>query len=174
MLPSRAMATPTELRGMADRADTEADGLEAQARTLRQQAIELRRLAAAGDEGLKSIPTEDTVGISKMEAQATASAGAKKAWAKIQDALPFQVALFRRGMSLPEWARKQRRPPISSTPARSVETAKSWVKKRGHGGNRIPEEWAARIAKQFVDEKGRSEVPAVDASWPCGIRPARV
>lgn len=171
------MPSPAELRKLADQADREAEDLErnaaARARILRGQAAELRRLAAAGDEGLRAIYPDSTVGISPMEAQSNplASAGAKKAWAKIKDALPFQVALYRRGLSLPEWARAQRKPSLS------VHTAKSWLKRKGRGGNRIPREWAERIAREFgeVDAQGNlvsSEVPAVDASWPCGIRPS--
>lgn len=158
------MATPAQLRQMADEADAQAAQLAAQATVLRKQAVEFRRLAAAGDERLRSIYPKDTLGMKNMEAR-TPSPGAKKAWAKIQHYWPLQLALKRRGLSLPEWARAQRRPSLS------VETAKAWLKKRGHGGNRCPEDWALRVAAEFIDPAtGVSEVPAVDESWPCGIR----
>jgi hypothetical protein len=154
--------TPKELRALADTADDEAAKLAAQAATLRDQARKLRQLADAVDP-LRSIHPKGNVEDTQMEA-ATPSAGAKKSRAKTRYHWPLQVALQKRNLSLPEWARAQRKPRLE------VEKAKTWLKPHGKGGNRCPEEWARRIAAEFVGTDGESEVPAVDASWPCGIR----
>lgn len=103
------------------------------------------------------------MGTDDMEAPSP-SAGANISAAKTKARLPFQRALIKRNLSLPEWARAQRKPRLE------VETAKSWVKKKGAGGRPCPRFWADRIAAEFVDAEGKSEVPAVKASWPSGIR----
>jgi hypothetical protein len=98
-----------------------------------------------------------------MEANSP-SPGANISAAKTKSRHPFQRALIKRNLSLPEWARAQKKHPIE------VETAKSWLKKPDKGGRKISRAWADRIEKEFKDEKGRPEVPAVNASWPSGIR----
>jgi hypothetical protein len=75
--------------------------------------------------------------------------------------LPFRRALMKRQMMVPDWARRQRNPPVS------VETVKNWLKPARK--RPIPEFWAKKIEAEFRDEHGRSEVPAVDSSWPHGI-----
>ena len=81
--------------------------------------------------------------------------GAAIAKARRKAKWPFQRALDKAGKSLPEWARER---------GANVENAKSWLKQPGKGGRPVPRDWAKTIAKEFPS------VPAVDKSWPNGIR----
>lgn len=174
VVASAPMPTPTELRTLATSAETEAAKLAhqmpQQIAALRAQAVELRRLADAMEraQGLPAIARKGTTGTSDMEAR-PASRGSRVSARNTRGGWPFQAALHKRNLSVPMWARAQKHPPISSTEAAGVEVARSWLKKPGHGGRPCPPEWAKRIEKEFVDENGASEVPAVEASWPNGI-----
>jgi hypothetical protein len=112
--------------------------------------------------GLRSIDDNGTNEPTPMEAQvAIQSRAAKISGAKaarLKTSLPWQKALQLVGLSAQEWAAKQQKPPLGG------EKARSWMKRPGRGGRPIPRFWAERIAKEFPD------VPAVDASWPSGIR----
>jgi hypothetical protein len=77
---------------------------------------------------------------------------------------PWRAALTRRKMTPPDYARQQLAPLLG------VETAKSWLKVGAAHKRPIPEFWAKKIAEDFKDAKGRTEVPAVDESWPHGIK----
>ncbi len=125
----------------------EADRVEAEAAALTTYASELRRLAERAP--LLPTGTIGTIGTTKMEAKSP-SPGANISAAKIKGRIPFQRALIKRNLSLPEWAAAQKKP--------------------GAGGRRIPMAWAERIEREFVDENGVTEVPAKPASWPNGIR----
>lgn len=156
------VATARELLALAERSERDADKLEAQARMHREQAAQLRELAATASRALSSTAEKGTLGVPKMEAL-SASRGAKVSIARTKSTWPFRQALHRRNLSLPEWARSQK--------GLSVEAAKSWLKAPSGGGRPIPLVWAERIAKEFLDsETGTPEVPPVDASWPNGIR----
>lgn len=112
--------------------------------------------------GLTNMYPEGTVPGTQMQAPSP-SHGANISAAKSKGRTAFQAALIKRNLSVPEWARAQRKPRVE------VESAKSWVKRSSKGARKIPRFWADRIADEFKDEKGRSEVPATLASWPNGI-----
>lgn len=80
------------------------------------------------------------------------------------DEWPWRIALAKRGMCVADYARQQVAPPLGK------EMAKQWLKPGAARQRPIPLFWAQKIAADFVDAKGRSEVPAVDASWPHGIK----
>lgn len=120
-------------------------------------------MAGMEEAGLRAIGTKGTLGTTDMEAKSP-SPGANIAAAKTKARYPFQRALIKRNLSVPEYARAQKKPPLEE------ETARSWVKKKGKGGRKVPGLWAKKIEAEFLDENGKSEVPARDASWPCGIR----
>ena len=125
-----------------------ADGAESEEKALR---------ARSTAKVLGPLPRARSARLS-LQINARVSAG------KVQQDLPFYAALHLRELSPPAWARQQRRPRVS------VETVRNWLKAPGRGGRKIPEFWAKRIAAEFVDRSGHSMVPAVDASWPSGIR----
>ena len=133
---------------------------EDEAKTLERRAA-LAEMAESGNALTITYP-EGTVDRTQMQASSP-SAGANISAAKSKARLPFQRALIKRNLSLPEWARAQRKPPLE------VETAKAWLKKTANGRRRIPRSWADRIEAEFLDEKKRPEVPATLASWPNGI-----
>lgn len=113
--------------------------------------------------GLTATGHKGTVGTA-MEA-VEPSRGAAIAVAKRKTKWPFPSALAARGLSLPEWARAQRKPALST------EVAKSWLKAPGRGGRPVPRFWAERIAAEFSTAGGAASlVPAVNDSWPNGIR----
>lgn len=157
--------TPADLRKRA--ADADAESLEAaddgdaaeakrhllRAHAYRELAAELERLSGASEVG--------TVGT--MHVQPDRSRGAAISAGKAQNSRqwPLRKALTRRGLSVPEWARQTKR---------NVNVAKSWLKAPGSGGRPIPRAEADAIATEFAGSRGKSEVPAVNASWPCGIR----
>jgi hypothetical protein len=93
-----------------------------------------------------------------MEPAVVPSRGAAIAAGKRKSNHPWPRALASAGLSVPEWARAQEKPKLDA------EVARSWLKAPGKGGRTIPRVWAERIAREFPD------VPAVDASWPNGIR----
>lgn len=155
-------STPEELVTAAKRLRFEASVLAAQAAGKLNQAEAYEALAGVKERGLTGTYPEGTVDRTQMQASSP-SAGANISAAKSKDRLPFQRALIKRNLSLPEWARAQRRPAVE------VETAKSWVKRSAKGARKVPRSWADRIAIEFVDDNGRSEVPATLASWPNGI-----
>jgi len=120
----------------------------------------------SGTRRLSSTVKKGTLGVPKMEAQ-SASRGAKVSIARTESTWPFRQALHKRNLSLPEWARA----PEQRKRGLTVEAAKSWLKAPSHGGRPCPRVWAERIAGEFLDsDTNASEVPAVDASWPNGIR----
>jgi len=120
----------------------------------------------SGTRRLSSTVKKGTLGVPKMEAQ-SASRGAKVSIARTESTWPFRQALHKRNLSLPEWARA----PEQRKRGLTVEAAKSWLKAPSHGGRPCPRVWAERIAGEFLDsDTNVSEVPAVDASWPNGIR----
>jgi hypothetical protein len=129
-------------------------------RLAREYAAELAGLR--GDERLQFISGDGTNVPTNMEAQiATKSRAAKISASKagrLKTSLPWQRALQLEGITAQEWAARQKAPPLGG------EKARSWMKKPGRGGHAIPRFWAERIAKEYPD------VPAVDASWPSGIR----
>lgn len=94
----------------------------------------------------------------------TGSTGFLRNHPVLHDEWPWRSALARRGMVPADYARQQVNPPLG------VETAKSWLKASSTRRRPIPGYWADKIAAEFKDTKGRSEVPAVDSSWPHGIR----
>lgn len=142
--------------------------MEAAAQKLVEEARQLRsEVAAPGDSPLTVTHPIGTIGTQTMEAQSP-TPGANISAAKTKGRWPFQRALIKRNLSLPEWARAQKKPHVIE-----VETAKSWLKKSEKGGRKIPRSWADRIELEFRDEKGRSEVPATNASWPSGIAEGR-
>lgn len=77
---------------------------------------------------------------------------------------PFSAALQAQGSFPAEWAERQRRPPVAT------EVVRAWLKGKGKGGRRVPQFWAERIAAEFKDDRGHSIVPALDSSWPCGVK----
>ncbi len=139
-------------RGMAERMRSDADAA-------RRRAGKIR----GGTGPLQNMSHEGTLGTNPMESNSP-SAGANISAAKTKTRLPFTLALHKRNLSLPEWARAQRKPGIEE------ETARAWCKAPGKGGRKIPREWAERIEKEFVDENGKTEVPANKRSWPNDIR----
>lgn len=152
---------------MAAKAEAEAEKLSVSMATLRHQAAELRKLADVTERsGLRPIGHKGTTGTREMEAR-PASRGSRVSAANTKGQWPFQQALQRRNLSVLMWA--------ESATGVTVEAVRSWLKKPGKGGRPIPEVWAKRIEREFgeVDGKGAvvaSEVPAVAASWPNGIR----
>lgn len=80
------------------------------------------------------------------------------------DEWPWRLALAKRNMCVADYARRQVNPPLGT------ETAKGWLKVHAARPRQCPQFWADKIAEDFKDEKGRTEVPAVDASWPHGIK----
>ena len=142
------------------------------ARELREEADHAERLAFLAEAraaqltlGIDIRYPEGTVMGTNMQAPSSPSAGANISAAKSKARLPLQVALIKRNASLPEWVEEQNKKKRKL----NVETAKSWLKKSPRGARKVPRSWADRIAAEFVDEKGRSEVPATAASWPNGI-----
>lgn len=75
----------------------------------------------------------------------------------------FRSALAKRGLTVPDWARAQTDPPLA------VETAKSWLRVKTPRPRPCPEFWAKKIEREFMTD-GVSEVPAVDSSWPHGVK----
>lgn len=141
-------------------------------REIAERQAELLRLAREyaadvaglrGDERLQFISGDGTNVPTPMEAQNTvppsraAKISATKSARRKRD-LPFQKALQLAGKSVKEWADEQKDPPLDD------ERARSWMKKPGRSGRAIPRAWADRIAKEFPS------VPAVDESWPNGIK----
>lgn len=161
-----ARAAVAEARAVLDKAMREfAAQLEADGRWRIAEAQRLMGgVAVPGDSPLTVTHPIGTMGTPNMEASSP-SAGANISAAKTKGRWPFQRALIKRNLSLPEWARAQKKPNLIE-----VETAKSWLKKPSKGGRKCPREWADRIEAEFKDERGKSEVPAVNASWPSGIR----
>lgn len=134
----------------AARAD--ADARKAEAVALREKGLKLRRIA-------------------KMPEQLTGprgSVGFRRAPKKFARRWPFQQALERRGWTVTDWVARQTGNTLG------VSTARSWLKPSAH--RPCPEFWAQKIADDFTPRDGRgrptgpSEVPAVDASWPHGVR----
>lgn len=92
-------------------------------------------------------------------------AGARISASNTKHHWPFSVALHGKGLSPPAWARRQRNPRVSEA------KVCSWLKSEyAHRGRQVPRYWADCIAAEFATEDGGSLVPAVDASWPCGIK----
>lgn len=148
---------------MADAAERRAAALAVEAELLYAQASELRRLAEVHERsGLQPTGRKGTVGTQDMEGGI--SRGAQVSASKTRRLTAWTRALQARGLSPQEWARRQRKPPIEP------ETARAWVKRPGKGGRPCPRFWADRIAAEFVDADGRTEVPATPESWPNGVR----
>lgn len=151
----------------------EVDKLIAEARALRARALEARKrrdaeaCAAALDEALLLEAVAErlrggaqvgTLGTQMDTAQVRSrGAAVSAARTNTRTRTPFQRCLHERGHSLPEWVATQK--------GLDVEQAKSWVKRKGHGGRAIPRAWADKLAKEF-------EEPALahPDSWPSGIR----
>jgi len=151
----RLLAAVVETRRAAD-AEIAA-GRYAEAANHLSVAVEaLRRLTPGW---LPSEPKSRKLGT--MDAQES-NRGASVAAARTKDPLPFQLALFGRNSSVPQWAEAK---------GLEVEKVKSWVKRPKKGGRRIPREWALKIAREFVDPvTGQTLVPADESSWPSGIK----
>lgn len=136
--------------------------LEIKAKQRALLMAELKQLMG-GDERLQFISGDGTNVPTPMEAQNTvppsraAKISATKSARRKRD-LPFQKALQLAGKSVKEWADEQKDPPLDD------ERARSWMKKPGRSGRAIPRAWADRIAKEFPS------VPAIDESWPNGIK----
>lgn len=101
--------------------------------------------------------------ITAVPSDGTGSTGFLRNHPVLHDEWPWRAALARRGMVPADYARRQVNPPLG------VETAKSWLKADAARKRPIPEFWAKKIAAEFKDGKGKTEVPAVDSSWPHGI-----
>lgn len=99
--------------------------------------------------------------IGAMDVQPVRSRGAAVAAAKAKSLWPLRRALTRRNLSVPEWAKIH---------GYKVEVVKSWLKAPESGGRRIPRPIAEAVEREFVADDGKSEVPAVAASWPAGIK----
>lgn len=156
MASPRTKKTPLrqELERLSLAAFVEANKKAAEAKLLLERSRRLKATAAGIDHKEESGGPDGSIGYRRSAAKVQ------------QDWWPFRQALSKRGLSVPDWARRQVKPPIG------VETAKSWLKTRGRP-RPCPEFWANRIAEEFYDKKtDASEVPAVDASWPHGIKRA--
>lgn len=141
-------------------------------REIAERQAELLRLAREyaadvaglrGDERLQFISGDGTDIPTPMEAQTIIAPGrATKISAskvgRFKKTLPFYMALQAANKTEASWAAEQKKPEVG------VGKVRSWMKRPGHGGNAIPRFWANRIAAEFPS------VPAVDASWPSGIR----
>lgn len=161
---------------MADAAERRAAALAVEAELLYAQAGELRRLAEVHERsGLQHTGRKGTVGTHEMEGGI--SRGAQVSASKTRRLTPWTRALQARGLSPQEWARSQRKPSIEP------ETARAWVKQPKKGGRATPRAWADRIALENRKEgapapgegfdprnPAHTDVPAVAASWPNGIR----
>jgi hypothetical protein len=151
-----------ELRQAAEKRRARIAELEAEVEQLRKEAKASDILAAtheawarALEEGrLPTAPNSGSLGADMQLLKIKFSRGAAIAKGRIEHPTKFQRALAKRGMSLPEWARAR---------GKKVEKVKTWVKE-GEAGRRIPRDEAEAIAKEFPD------VPAVDSSWPKGIK----
>lgn len=138
-------ALEEELEQLAHQAFQEARKKRDEATALAKQGRHLREVLRQAD---KAKPVKGGVGFRRTNGRVVLE------W-------PWRVALLKRGMMVPEWARKQTNPPVSA------ETARNWLKVSQR--RPIPLAWAKRIEAEFRDERGRTEVPAIDSSWPHGI-----
>lgn len=115
-----------------------------------REARNLRSMVAALD--AKPVGDQGSIGFRRTQSHVE------------HDEWPWRVALAKRGMTPPDYARQQRNPPLG------IELAKGWLKVGSKRRRKIPAFWADKIAADFVDAQGRTEVPAVDESWPFGIK----
>lgn len=128
----------------AQRATKAVEAKRAEARLLRKRAARLRALSRSLDS------------LDQPEPGPNGTVGFRRSQPKIENPRwPFYQALAERKLSVPDWARSQKDPPLSA------ETARNWMKPRG--GRPIPAFWAKRIERDLG-------VPAVPRSWPHGIR----
>lgn len=149
----RAAQLRADAEAALERGDAKAAAVATNQALLRDELVELIR---AG--GLPAGSRVGTLGTD-MDVAQVRSRGAAVSEAKTDKKTRtlFQRLLHDRKASLPEWVATQK--------GLDVEVAKSWVKRKGHGGRAIPRSWADKLAKEF--EEPRLSQPD---SWPSGIR----
>jgi hypothetical protein len=150
------MPSPSHLRRLAEQATRRADELERDAalevRLLREQAVELRRLADLAEKSGLAIGHDRSIIHHEMESSAYAQKAAKPGRPS-ESNHPFPVALgkLKPAVTLRQWA---------ETHDLSRSKVASWLL-TGDGGRRIPRKYADEIKKDFG-------VPL--SAWPNGIR----
>lgn len=121
-------------------------------------ALDAEIAALEARDALTAVDVKGTLGT--VDAQ-PANAGSKVSAAKTKRPWPFAVALHAHGSSPAQWAEAAKaRPP--------AETVRAWLKAPGKGGRPCPRKWADSIEAEFATTD--TPVPAVNASWPNGIR----
>lgn len=148
--------------------------LERKASMLESDTIDMLASSPAS----RSLPRRREVGtVVPMDPipKASPTKGSRVSASRTRKPTPFQEALQRINLSIPQWVAAQNAE-IAVNPELqrrlgtiTVEKVKSWCKRSsrdgGDGGRRVPYPWAQRIAEQLPD------VPATEASWPNGIKP---
>lgn len=108
--------------------------------------------------GLRKVHAAGKLGTVTPEA---ASIGSKVSQAKTKQPWPWSRALHAHGSSPAQWAEAKAGRP-------KPETARAWLKRPGKGGRPTPRYWANEIETEYAGTE--TPVPAINASWPNGIR----